>query len=250
MELDIGDGFEVEGGLGASFGDDYGFTVDEEDTVDSSYDSTDDTGDAVDDLGLDDSTVDDATDAADDFLSEDEGFRRLSELVQPRTVIKRRSTQRLAGMEEENDDEDEEESIVDGEYELRVQTVSQYFMIEGMFEVRSGNKYITYDNINNDIYTWKKYNSSVLFENSHGLLELAFNMSDATLRGTSDHIDLMTEVISRYQVRLDHDKMQLDAYAACMNSTRCSSIINDSKAKIVNDLIDKIFSNYGKKSAS
>ena len=42
--------------------------------------------------------------------------------------------------------------------------------------------------INPTIYDWKHYNTSVLQMNSHDLLELKFDLSDATLHGTADYI--------------------------------------------------------------
>ena len=71
-------------------------------------------------------------------------------------------------------------------------------MIMGMIESRQGNRYSPYKGINKDIYSWKRYNISEMEENDHNLLELKFNLTDATLLGSGNHIKLMTEVISRY----------------------------------------------------
>ena len=43
--------------------------------------------------------------------------------------------------------------------------------------------------------------------NSHNLLELKFDLNDATLMGTADFLEKMPEVISRYQVRLNNAKI-------------------------------------------
>lgn len=56
-----------------------------------------------------------------------------------------------------------------------------------MFETRAGFEYETYNNINNNIFEWKKYNGTNLRNNSHGLIELPLDLSDATMMGTSDH---------------------------------------------------------------
>jgi len=68
----------------------------------------------------------------------------------------------------------------------------------GMFEIREGNMHEPYNGINSDIYSWKEYKITELITNSHGLLEIDFDLSDATLRGTSEHTELMTEVVNRY----------------------------------------------------
>ena len=77
-------------------------------------------------------------------------------------------------------------------------------MLVGMFETKADSQYETYNSINKNIFEWKKYNSSSLQQNSHGLLEMNFDISDATLQGSSDHIEKMTEVVSRYQLRLNY----------------------------------------------
>jgi hypothetical protein len=75
----------------------------------------------------------------------------------------------------------------------------------GMFENKVDSGYETYNDINENIYSWKNYNNSELITNEHGLLEMVFNLSDATLMGSSDHISRMKEVISRFQVRLNSE---------------------------------------------
>ena len=116
-----------------------------------------------------------------------------------------------------------------------------------MFEYKQGNKYLPYDKkVNPDIYTWRIYNDTQLVENHHQLLELQFNLTDATLQGTEDHIERMTEVISRYQIRINRELMEADAYAKCLEQAACASLISESKAKITNDLIAKIYEGYQK----
>jgi hypothetical protein len=67
-----------------------------------------------------------------------------------------------------------------------------------MFETKVGFEYETYNDINENVFDWKKYSTAALRNNSHGLLELPLDLSDATLMGTSDHPEYMTEVISRF----------------------------------------------------
>ena len=76
-------------------------------------------------------------------------------------------------------------------------------MVVGMFETKSNFEFETYNDINSNIYEWKEYKDTKLVENSHGLLEMQFELNDATLMGSSNHLERMTEIISRYQIRLN-----------------------------------------------
>jgi hypothetical protein len=76
-----------------------------------------------------------------------------------------------------------------------------------MFELKSDSVYETWNDINANIYDWKKYDNVVLRKNSHDLQELVFDLSDATLKGTGDHLDKMTEVVSRFQIRLNEENL-------------------------------------------
>mmetsp|Transcript_14830 Transcript_14830/g.22999 ORF Transcript_14830/g.22999 Transcript_14830/m.22999 type:complete len:103 (-) Transcript_14830:1971-2279(-) len=60
----------------------------------------------------------------------------------------------------------------------------------------------------------------------------------------------MTEVISRYQVRMDNDKMKSDALAICLGDATCSGLISESKPEIMNQLMEKIFEGYGSMTSS
>ena len=70
----------------------------------------------------------------------------------------------------------------------KVNKIFPYLQPYGMFETKVGFEYETYNDINENIYEWKKYNGTELRNNSHGLLELPFDLSDATLMGSSDHV--------------------------------------------------------------
>ena len=61
-------------------------------------------------------------------------------------------------------------------------------MVAGMFESKGGSEFVVHRDINPTIYDWKHYNTSVLQMNSHDLLELKFDLSDATFHGTADYI--------------------------------------------------------------
>ena len=55
------------------------------------------------------------------------------------------------------------------------------------------------------------------YENGHSLYEVNFNLTDVTLKGTENHISQMEEVINKFQVRLNQDRIDADAYAFCMD---------------------------------
>lgn len=73
-------------------------------------------------------------------------------------------------------------------YEERVKKISKYFQFLGMFELRQKTDYTPYNNINQDLYTWKTYNDTTEELNNHDLYEIKFNLSDAVLKGTEDHL--------------------------------------------------------------
>ena len=77
--------------------------------------------------------------------------------------------------------------------------VTQYLNIGGMFEMRQGMKNAMFHGINKHSFDWKIYNNT-LTHNSHNLLELQFNLSDAVLLGSGDSMEQIPEVISTYQV--------------------------------------------------
>ena len=80
-----------------------------------------------------------------------------------------------------------------------MEEISKYLMVLGMFETKDGSSYVTYNGINDDVYTWKNYaNDTSVISNDHGLYELPFNLSDAVLLGTENHLEKMDLVISRY----------------------------------------------------
>ena len=57
--------------------------------------------------------------------------------------------------------------------------------------------------LNKDSQDWKVYPTNVT-KNEYGLQELAVDLSDAILMGTSDSIEYMDQLISRFQLRLNH----------------------------------------------
>ena len=80
-----------------------------------------------------------------------------------------------------------------------------------MFEIKDGQEYELYNGINEDPFTWKTYNNT-LVENEHGMLEIQIPTYDAVLLGSGQAKQQMQEVISRYQIAVDMDKIKRDAY--------------------------------------
>jgi hypothetical protein len=80
--------------------------------------------------------------------------------------------------------------------------------------------------------------------NSHDLLELKFDISDATLQGSADFIQKMPEVVSRYQLRFDFNLVQENAMKNCTATESCASIINESKIGIVEGIAAFMMSDY------
>ena len=106
-----------------------------------------------------------------------------------------------------------------------------------MFEIKEDSKYDTWNDINENIYEWKKYDNASLRTNSHGLQELAFDLNDATLKGTGDHLDKMTEVVSRYQVRLNQSNLIRDAFLNCTVETKCKEVLNVKRVQVADRIM-------------
>lgn len=61
-----------------------------------------------------------------------------------------------------------------------------------MFEIKDGQDYYLYNNINTDPFTWKNYEleNSIEF-NRHDMLEVVLNTDDATLLGSASSVEKM-----------------------------------------------------------
>ena len=94
----------------------------------------------------------------------------------------------------------------DSDYYKNTHFVSDYLMAVGMFESASDGSYTPYGGINKDSFEWKAYNTTVE-TNSFGLQEMKFDLKDVTLKGTSDSINPIEEVINRLQLRLNQTKI-------------------------------------------
>ena len=73
-------------------------------------------------------------------------------------------------------------------------------------------------------------------------------MTDVTLKGTENHISQMEEVINKFQVRLNKDKIDAAAYAYCMNEDKaCANILNDKVSQIYAGVHANIYDGYNAK---
>ena len=71
----------------------------------------------------------------------------------------------------ESSDEASKESKLEAEYEDMCQNASKYVEIQGMFEVKDRFRYDPYRDINEDIYTWKRYGTNMT-KNQQGINEI------------------------------------------------------------------------------
>lgn len=77
---------------------------------------------------------------------------------------------------------------------------------------------------------------------------MKFNLTDVTLKGTENHISQMEEVINKFQVRLNKEKIDSDAYAHCMNVDKgCSQILDDKVSQIYAGVHSYIYDGYNTK---
>ena len=102
-----------------------------------------------------------------------------------------------------------------------------------MFELKDGQDYNLYNNINADPFTWKMYNiSEQLQENEHSMLEIRLDISDAVLMGSANSVKNLKEVISTYQVEFDNKMLRRDAYYDCKRKSFCR--LTETMADILN----------------
>ena len=83
-----------------------------------------------------------------------------------------------------------------------------------MFEVKDGKEYQLYNNLNQDKFTYKQYDTSLKL-NSHGMFEIKLQTNDTTLLGASSSINKTKEVISTYQITFNNTKLNADALLQC-----------------------------------
>lgn len=106
-------------------------------------------------------------------------------------------------------------------YKEYVMKIASYLSIGGLFEIRDGLTFSMFNNINEHSFDWKYYGQNIE-TNGHNLLELKFNVSDAVLLGSSDSVDSIPEVTSKYQLQFNEKKLYQDAYNQCRLNSVCS----------------------------
>ena len=120
----------------------------------------------------------------------------------------------------------------------------KYLTVYGMIEEYYDNEYTVYGSINHDVYTWKKYDQHDVEMNTHGMYQMPLNISDATLKGTKNHLDKMHVVQNRYQLRIGFDQIKKDAYPLCFADwdlpfcKQIDDITAMSKITVLNDFIE------------
>ena len=137
------------------------------------------------------------------------------------------------------------ENTTSDQYLKVAHMISDYIKLVGMFEITDKDSYKAYGGINQNQFEWKHYNSR-LTTNKFGLQEIKFNLSDVTLLGSSGSIDPINEVINRFQVRLDKDKLDSHSYYYCKVSQDCPfhQYLNVSDADLYQSLIEYFYRDY------
>lgn len=111
--------------------------------------------------------------------------------------------------------------------------------------MRNGTKNSMYNGINKHSFDWKISKNSLAL-NSHNLLEMQFNLSDAVLLGSGDSIDQIPEVVSTYQVQFNHVKLNRDAYLSCLRNQKCSGAVKEADSVILNFMLNKAYTDMVK----
>ena len=104
-----------------------------------------------------------------------------------------------------------EKSVSPKEYKIDSKIIHRYTSALGMYELKGTAEFSTYKDINENLYTWKHYETSFK-ENSYGLKEIGFNLSDVNLKGTADSLTPISEVINRLHLRMNSSIITQDAY--------------------------------------
>lgn len=115
-----------------------------------------------------------------------------------------------------------------------------------MFELRDGRNFSLYNSINEDPFTWKKYNTT-LIKNKHQLMELQFNLTDAELLGSADSFSQQPELTSRYQLYFNRFMLNKNAYHECQQNKICQEVVNIPNERIANHFLSKAYSSLESK---
>ena len=113
-----------------------------------------------------------------------------------------------------------------------------------MFEARNGSKFQVYNNITDNLFDWKQYNSTLRL-NKHNLLEIVVDLQDVTFIGTKNYLEQIDEVVNRIQIRSNSQIIKKEAINYCLNTnTSCPKTIQTSRSDIYNALSEMYYGNY------
>lgn len=65
------------------------------------------------------------------------------------------------------------------------------------------------------------------------MMEMKFNIKDATLLGSASSYNATTEVLNTFRVGFNKFKLKVDAYKACKSESACSKIVDTSNGEIL-----------------
>ena len=103
--------------------------------------------------------------------------------------------------------------------------VERYISVQGMFKKINRFSYSTFNDINPDLNTWKKYETKMV-KNGQSMNEIQLDISDAVLNGTTESFDQMQTVIPEYQVKFDSKRFHRDILDACRNDIFIDELID------------------------
>ena len=102
----------------------------------------------------------------------------------------------------------------------KIQRLISYLDVVGMYETVSNGTVSTRSETNKDSYTWKHYPTQ-LRQNTHGLPELTFNLTDVVLKGSADSTTAIEYYTNRLQVRKNQTFLPLQAFNSCLTNEAC-----------------------------
>lgn len=111
----------------------------------------------------------------------------------------------------------------------------------GMYELKNGQIYDIFENINKDAITWKNYNlSNELKMNPNNVMELNLDINDVSLLGSGSSIVKSNEVLSTLKVSLNNGKIFKQAYEQCLKDKECFNNVKLAfpDQRIIQDLYD------------
>lgn len=129
-------------------------------------------------------------------------------------------------------------TVIDNSYfgnkseHVRLETLSDYLQINGMFETIEGYKTIL-SPVNTNAAKWKNYPSSPV-HNQHETSELQINLTDAFLLGASSSSMKMPINHNKFRLQYLTRKIDLDAYKMCVKEWNiCGQYLNGTDYEII-----------------